>query len=203
MSSKRSAATRSAILAAARELLERDGYHAVGLGRVATEAGVSRQAIYLHFASKAKLLRALIDALNEEYVLPVFARSGIWDMATGLEALDAWVAVVADTTPPILAVANAVDVARRSDPEAELIWQGPTGGRYQDCLRITRWLDRDGALAPEWRLEDAARFLWASTSMRVFEDLTTHGWSRKRFLDHLRRSLRAALTDGGGRRDPT
>ena len=93
----------------------------------------------------------------------------------------------------VLAVANAVDAARRSDPEAQHIFDGPSTGRYQDCLRIVRWLDKDEMLAPGWRPEDAARFLWAVTSIRVFEDLTSHGWSRKRLVSHLRRSLRAAL----------
>lgn len=155
---------------------------------------MSRQAIYLHFESKAKLLDALVATLNEEYVFPTYERSRIWQAPSGVDALDAWVDIVAVTTPPILAVANAVDAARRSDPEAEVIWQGPTDGRYQDCLRIARWLDKDGTLASGWRPEDAARFLWAVTSIRVFEDLAVHGWSRKRFVSHLRRSLRAALT---------
>lgn len=194
VSSARSEETRAAIIGAAHRLLERDGYHAVGLGRVAEEAGVSRQAIYLHFESKAKLLETLVTALDEKYVSPAYSKSRIWESASGVHALDAWVEIVALTTPPILAVANAVDAARRSDPEAEAIWQGPANGRYQDCLRITRWLEKDGALASGWRPEDAARFLWAATSIRVFEDLAAHGWSRRRFVSHLRRSLRAALT---------
>lgn len=194
MSSAKSDATRAAIIEAARLLLERDGFHAVGLGDVAKEAGVSRQAIYLHFESKVKLLEALIATLNSQYVFPAFARSRIWEAASGMDALDAWVDIVALTTPPILAVVNALDAARRSDPEAEAIWQGPAEGRYQDCLRITRWLEKDGTLAPGWRPAEAARFLWAMTSMRVFEDLTSRGWTRTRFVSHLRRSLRTALT---------
>lgn len=194
MSTTRSQATRAAILDAALRLLESDGYHAVGLASVARDAGVSRQAIYLHFGSKANLLQALVDDLNEEYVFAAFERCGVWKSASGMEALDAWVEVVALTTPPLLAVANAVDVARRSDPEAEAIWRRPTRGRYADCLRIARWLAKDGTLAPEWEPEDAARFLWAATSIRVFEDLTSHGWSRTRYTRHLQRSLRAALT---------
>ena len=194
MSSNRSRDTRTAILDAALRLLEHDGYHAVGLGAVGREAGVSRQAIYLHFASKANLLNALVDELNAKHVAPAFERCGVWDSASGLAALDAWVEVVTMTTPPILAVVNAVDVARRSDPEAEAMWRRPMRGRFADCLRITRWLAEDGALSPEWDPNDAARFLWATTSVRVFEDLTSHGWSRRRYVRHLQRSLRAALT---------
>ena len=198
MSSARFQATRAAILDATLRLLERDGYHAVGLAAVGREAGVSRQAIYLHFASKAKLLKALVDALHEKYVVPAFERRRVWESASGLEALDAWVDVVALTMPPILAVANAVDAARRSDPEAETIWRRPMRSRYEGCLRIARWLEQDGTLAPGWDPTDAARFLWAATSFRLFEDLTSHGWSRRRYTRHLQRSLRAALTTTAG-----
>ena len=197
MSRPRSQATRSAILDAAHRLLESDGYHAVSLGVVAREAGVSRQAIYLHFGSKAKLLKTLVHVLNQKHVFPAFERRGLWKSASGVDALDAWVEVVARTTPPILGVANAVDAARRSDPEAETIWQGPARGRYADCLRIARWLARDGALARGWEITDAARFLWVATSIRVFEELTSHGWSRNRYTRLLQRSLRAALTTQG------
>lgn len=178
----------------AQRLLTTSGYHAVSLSAVASEAGVTRQAIYLHFKSKASLLEALVDDLNERFVFPAYQRSELWRMATGLEALDAWIEVVAQTTPSILAVANAVDTARRSDPEAEAIWQGPTRGRYADCLRIIRRLEDEGTLAAEWATADAARYLWATTSIRVFEDLTSRGWSRRRYVEHMRRSIRAALT---------
>lgn len=60
MSSKRATNTRAAILDAARALFEENGYFAVGLEAVATKAGISRQAIYLHFASKADLMKSLI-----------------------------------------------------------------------------------------------------------------------------------------------
>ncbi|MDQ3663356.1 MAG: TetR/AcrR family transcriptional regulator, partial [Actinomycetota bacterium] len=51
--------TRARILEAARAMFEEFGYHDAGLGAVAKRAGVSRQAIYLHFPSKAELLTAL------------------------------------------------------------------------------------------------------------------------------------------------
>ena len=52
--------TRTQILEAARAMFEELGYHGAGLEAVAKMAGVSRQAIYLHFPSKAELLTALI-----------------------------------------------------------------------------------------------------------------------------------------------
>ena len=59
MSSRVAADTRTTILDAARALFEAEPYTSVGMEAVAKRAGVSRQAIYLHFASKADLLTAL------------------------------------------------------------------------------------------------------------------------------------------------
>ena len=42
----------------------------VTLGRVAAEAGVSRQAVYLHFGSQTRLLLALVTWIDEHGRLP-------------------------------------------------------------------------------------------------------------------------------------
>jgi AcrR family transcriptional regulator len=64
-----------------------------GLEAVAREAGVSRQAIYLHFASKAELLTALHLHIYATDVVPALERHPITDAMTALEALDATIAV--------------------------------------------------------------------------------------------------------------
>lgn len=56
--------TREAILAAGLRCFSRDGYRRTALGRVAREAGISRAALYLHFANKDELFRALVAALH-------------------------------------------------------------------------------------------------------------------------------------------
>jgi len=57
-------ATRAAILRGALRCFARDGYRRTALDRVAREAGISRAALYLHFASKEQLFRALVGALH-------------------------------------------------------------------------------------------------------------------------------------------
>jgi AcrR family transcriptional regulator len=57
-------ATREAILAAGLRCFGRDGYRRTALDRVAREAGISRAALYLHFANKEDLFRALVDDLH-------------------------------------------------------------------------------------------------------------------------------------------
>jgi AcrR family transcriptional regulator len=62
--SARRDATREAILAAGLRCFGRDGFRRTALDRVAQEAGISRQALYLHFANKEELFRALVDDLH-------------------------------------------------------------------------------------------------------------------------------------------
>jgi AcrR family transcriptional regulator len=57
-------ATREAILAAGLRCFGRDGYRRTALDRVARESGISRAALYLHFANKEDLFRALVDDLH-------------------------------------------------------------------------------------------------------------------------------------------
>jgi len=58
---EQAATTRAAVLDAAKELFERDGYAATSMHAIATEAGVSLKTVYLAFATKSGLLRALWD----------------------------------------------------------------------------------------------------------------------------------------------
>ena len=53
----RVAATEEQILAAARELFVRNGYHATTLTEVADAAGVGHRTVYLRFGTKAALLK--------------------------------------------------------------------------------------------------------------------------------------------------
>src|SRR6478609_4630153 len=54
--------TRAAILAAAREVFARDGFHGATLDRVAEAAGFTKGAVYSAFDSKADLFLAVYEA---------------------------------------------------------------------------------------------------------------------------------------------
>lgn len=63
---ERSARTRAALLAAARELFAAQGFTATGREQIAELAGVTRGALYHHFGSKEQLFRAVVEQLEKE-----------------------------------------------------------------------------------------------------------------------------------------
>ena len=194
MSSARAENTRVAILDAARSLYEVHGYFSVGLEAVAKRAGVSRQAVYLHFESKAELLRALHARINEQDVSPVM--NGVWNRPTAMESLDAFIDASVKGARKIIVIAKALDAARRGDPDVEETWKEPEAGRYADCRRMAEWLKRDGELAPGMKVAEAADIIWSLASFGGYESLVIdRGWSTTRWSQWLKQTLRLVIAD--------
>ena len=79
----RSARTRAALLKAARELFAEKGFAQTGREEIAERAGVTRGALYHHFASKTEVAAAVVAALETELVdLVVAVGSGVVHSST-------------------------------------------------------------------------------------------------------------------------
>jgi AcrR family transcriptional regulator len=63
---ERSQATRKALVSAARRLFAKRGFADVGTEEIVRRAGVTRGALYHHFAGKDDLLRAVAEQVEEE-----------------------------------------------------------------------------------------------------------------------------------------
>ena len=91
---ERSAATRAALIAAARRLWAERGYAAVGTPEIATAAGVTRGAMYHQFEDKASLFREVIERVEEDVTKRLgeaVVAAGATDPASALRvATDAW-----------------------------------------------------------------------------------------------------------------
>ena len=88
-------ATRRALLRAGRELFAERGFAAVGTEEIVARAGVTRGALYHHFADKRDLFRTVHEELEQSLVADIGARIGgiddPWElMVSGVRAfLDA------------------------------------------------------------------------------------------------------------------
>ncbi|KDO92882.1 TetR/AcrR family transcriptional regulator [Mycobacterium avium] len=123
---ERSAATRDALIAAARKLWGLRGYTEVGTPEIAAAAGVTRGAMYHQFADKAALFRAVVEAVEQDVMARmavVVAESGASTTTDAIRAaVDAWLEVSADPevrqlilldAPSVLGWAEFRDVAQR------------------------------------------------------------------------------------------
>lgn len=187
--------TRERILAAARELLEQRGYHGVGLEEIAAAARVSRQAVYLHFGGKARLLLELVEwvdckeRLSQSVPAPTAADPAV--------ALEEAVCAVMGYAPKIHKLALVLSVARHSDPAAAAAWDDRMAGRRKYCRGLVARLHRDRRLADGWTVATATDFLWTLISVQTYESLTADcGWATSRAAKLLARAaVRSLVAD--------
>ncbi len=192
MSSKKQR-TKEKILKSARWLLMERGYHGVGMETIAREVGVSRQAIYLHFKSKADLLVAMARHSDERVGISEIFRP-VREAKTALDTLDEGVAAYAAMEPLIYDIARVIYGARQSDPAAEVAWQDRMAFRRENIRRDIERLQREGFLAPGRTLEEAVDFVWALLSVHTYEYLVIErGWSIEQFVRRLRTVLRRVI----------
>lgn len=189
----RSRRTRTALLAAARALLEEGGFAALTMGAVAEHAGVSRRAVYLHFGSPSALIGALFDYLAEAEGLQASLRR-VREAPDALTALDEWARHEATYHAGILAVARALEHAGRDNPEAAAWRKRIADYQLADCRMLAQRLAAEGRLAPGWTVAAAADMLWALISTEMLERLLVdRRWSPQRYARLYAQLLRNAF----------
>ena len=187
--------TRTRILDAAVATLD-ESPHVVNVKRVAQLSFVSRQAIYLHFRSRAELLvataRHVDDRLDLERHLQPLRRA-----RSAEELLKRNAEFLATYNPLLCAVIRAADAMRRSDPEVATAWNDRLAHRRQGAYEIARRLAEWRRLGPGWTRRSAGDWLTAQASVKVWEELVMDlGYSRRRYVALMTRAATAALLAG-------
>ena len=189
----RSRRTRAALLDATREILEQRGFESLTMAAVAATAGVSRRAVYLHFASRAALVDALFQHIAEHEGLDDSTRR-VWAAPDGAAALDEWARHLAHYHGRLLAVSRAVERVRRGDADAARHRRRVVRAQLANCRRLAARLDQEGRLAPPWTVDSATDMLWALISTDMIEGLLVERrWSRRRLAEHLAVLLRSTF----------
>jgi AcrR family transcriptional regulator len=189
----RSRRTRAALLAAARALIEEHGFEALTMAAVADSAGVSRRAVYLHYASRAELVTALFDYVSKEEELAASIQP-VWAAPDAVTALDEWARHLARYHSRIRAVDLAAERVRQADPDAATHRQIVIDDQRSACRRLAGWLEDDQRLAPPWVVQTAADMLWALMSSAVIKSLLTDcGWPAGKYGEHIAVLLRSTF----------
>lgn len=179
-----SSSTRDRILDASLALLTSDG-GLVRMGDVARAAGISRQALYLHFRTRTELLVATtlhLDRLKDRdgRLAPVRAAP------TGEERLRLWVRAWAAYIPEIHGLARALMNQAIHDPEAAAAWSERMEDVHQGCRAAVTMLAAEGRLAATLTPDQATDLLWTLLSIRNWEALCLdRGWSQSDYATHI------------------
>lgn len=132
---ERSAATRHALVSAARRLWAERGYAGVGTPEIARAAGLTRGAMYHQFSDKAALFLAVIEEVGQGMARRLFdavATSGAETPAAALHtAVDEWLAIAVDTEVRQLVLLDAPSV---------LGWEAFRAATQQHSLGMTEAL---------------------------------------------------------------
>jgi len=174
--------TEQAVVPAARELFERQGYAATTMAQIAERAGYAERTLFLRFGSKAELLKRVVDDtfLGSENRAELDARRTRMRTAATLEGrLRAFAEGAADAlvrTGPLFAVAREAEITEPliADAFAAARHDARSQGR-----RFWKGLADDGLLHPEVDLDwvvDTLGLLASPDTYLLIQ--ATLGWSR-------------------------
>lgn len=178
--------TRTRILKAALTLLEAGQGKAVRMTDIAKRAQISRQALYLHFSTRAELLIATTYYLDDlkgvdERLAP--SRTA----QTGIERLDAFIEAWGNYIPEIYGVAKALLAMRDTDESAAKAWGERMQDMRQGCETAIGALNSDDMLSPGHSPIQATDILWTMLSVRNWEQLTIEcGWPQEKYIETLK-----------------
>ena len=191
--------TRTRILQSALTLLESGGGNGVRMADIAKQAGISRQAVYLHFPTRAELLITTTLYVDEiKAIDDRLAKSRA--AASGIARLDAYIDAWGNYIPEIYGILKALLAMKDSDDAAAAAWDGRMQAMREGCAAAIKALKDDGKLAAGLKPDQATDLLWTLLSVRNWEQLTIDcGWPQKRYIASLKRLARQAVVIDGDR----
>ena len=188
--------TRERILKAALDLLEQSVGKGVRMSDIAKQAGISRQALYLHFATRAELLIAVthyVDELKESDARLAPSRAA----QSGVERLDAFVEAWTGYIPEIYPTAKVLMAMGDTDKEAAAAWDLRMRDMKEGCAAAIDALVADNDLSAAYSRQDATDLLWAMLSVRNWEHLKLQcGWSQKKYANAIKSLARQLFVAG-------
>ncbi len=188
---EQAAATRRAVLDAARELFTTRGYAATTVAQLAERAGVAVDTLYAAVGRKPAILRELVETAisGTDDAVPAGQRDYVRAMLaapTAAAKIDIYASALAAMGPRTAPIFHALrDAAVRDTACAELHAE-ITGRRAANMRRFAADLRAAGGVRADLTDDDVADIVWAMNSTDYYRLLVhDRGWTPERFGVHL------------------
>jgi len=184
---EQAAATRRAVLDAARALFTEQGYAATSIAAIAVRAGVAVDTVYAAAGRKPALLRELVETSlsGTDQAVPAEQRDYVAQVraaATAGEKIARYAAAVSEIGIRLAPVHRALAEAALTDPDCAALRAEISARRAANMRLFAADLRATGELRPDLGDDEVADIVW---SMNAAEYRTLlvgeRGWSAERF----------------------
>lgn len=191
--SRKNPNSRETILRSAWQLLVADDPGGVRMSDIARLAGVSRQAVYLHFPSRAELLIATTRYIDEVKDMDRRLEASR-KASSGEERLDEFIAAWGNYIPEIYGVARALIALQDNDDEARAAWADRMDAVRHGCQAAVKALEQEGKLCSQLSAPEATDLLWCQLSVENWQQLRQRcRWSQSRYIRLMQYTARRSL----------
>lgn len=183
---EQAAATRRAILTAARDLFTRQGYADTTVAAVADRADVSVDTIYASVGRKPQLMLAVIDTVLGEGDDPIPAEQRAYVQAiraaeSAADKIHVYATALGRVLPATAALQEALRHAAQTDAECAAVWRGLTQRRAANMLLFASDLRRTGEVRGELTDEVVADIVWSTNSVEYYLLLRQRRWTSEQY----------------------
>jgi AcrR family transcriptional regulator len=194
-------ARRLAVVLAARELFERDGFRATTIADVAAHADVSAETIYKVFGTKAALAKAVFDLViaGDDEPVPVAERPAIQAMREEPDVrrkIVMFVDGLAQRQASSARVQILIRDGRHVDGSLTAVWEALNDEGLAGMAALARHLIATGQLPDGIDVAEVRDVLWNYLAIDTYERLVlTQGWTHDRYTRWLTRAVTNAICE--------
>ncbi len=186
---ERAAATRSAVLTAARDLFTSNGYPRTQIGDIAARAGVSVDTVYTSVGRKPVLLRQLVESAlsGTDHAVPAAERDYVVRVRaapTAAEKITLYAEAITSIHRRLAPVFLALRDAAVGDPDCAALWREIAERRARNMLDFAADLRATGSLRPDLDDRQVADIVWSTNAVEYWVLLVhERGWTPERFRE--------------------
>jgi AcrR family transcriptional regulator len=192
-------ARRLAVVLAARDLFEQDGFRPTTIAAIAAHAGVSAESVYKGFGSKATLAKAVFDLViaGDDEPAPVADRpamQAVRDEPDVRRKIAMYAEGLAHRQERSARVQILIRDGRHVDDSLAPVWAKLTDEGLAGMTMLGRHLLSTGQLRDGIGLDEVRDVLWNYLAIDTYERLVlARGWPLERYSQWLTHAIASAL----------